>query len=269
MTTDHGPVLSPSATLYLWPQRTLYLGFIGPLSALTQGAHTLLVGLDDAIPFTVGAQTVTAGCALVPAGLTFSAEAGEGRIACWFLDPLGRDLRFHQSRMHRDPSGLYLPVEPMEEARKLLVGLFETEALANQAYTALQGVLFPAESDVVLGFEFDERVRVVIERIRQDPTDNLSNDALAETVGLSGDRLQRLFKDATGIPIRRYRLWHRLFVTSTMMAMGSSLTEAALAAGFSDSSHLTNVFRNMLGMSPSTVLRRSRQIRILVGSEPE
>ena len=133
----------------------------------------------------------------------------------------------------------------------------------------MQGVLFPAESDVVLGFEFDERVRVVIERIRQDPTDNLSNDALAETVGLSGDRLQRLFKDATGIPIRRYRLWHRLFVTSTMMAMGSSLTEAALAAGFSDSSHLTNVFRNMLGMSPSTVLRRSRQIRILVGSEPE
>lgn len=259
---------SPSATLYLWPQRTLYLGFIGPLSALTQGAHTLLFGLDGAIPFTVGDDTVTTRCALLPAGLTFSAQAGEGRIACCFLDPLGRDLLFHQSRMERHPSGLFLPGDFAQEQQQVLERLFQEQALADEAYAALQGILFPAADEVVPGFEADERVRQVIERIRQDPTDNLSNDALGDMVGLSGDRLQRLFKDATGIPIRRYRLWHRLFVTSTMMAMGSSLTDAALAAGFSDSSHLTNVFRNMLGMSPSTVLRRSRQIRILVGSEP-
>ena len=102
--------------------------------------------------------------------------------------------------------------------------------------------------------------------IRADPADNISNDELAARVGLSGARLQRLFKESTGIPIRRYRLWHRLFVTSSMMAMGSTLTDAALAAGFSDSSHLTHVFRSMLGMKPSMVLRRSRDMRILVGT---
>ena len=61
---------------------------------------------------------------------------------------------------------------------------------------------------------YGRRAFDLLELIRADPADNLSNEALAEQVGLSGDRLQRLFKQTTGIPIRRYRLWHRLFVTS-------------------------------------------------------
>ncbi|MCG8392063.1 MAG: AraC family transcriptional regulator [Pseudomonadales bacterium] len=261
------PSVKTAATLYLWRQRTLYLGHIGRLSSLSQGAHTLLLGLDEEIPLTVSGQHFRARSYLIPAGVTFSADSRGKRIACCFLDPLGKDLLFHAPAMTAHKSGIFLNSSRQAIQLQTLHELYREEADAGRAYSVLEDRLFPAQNTNVEGFEPDERIAAVVEQIRSDPAENLSNEALAEQVGLSGDRLQRLFKQATGIPIRRYRLWHRLFVTSSMMAMGSTLTDAALAAGFSDSSHLTHVFKSMLGMSPSAVLRRSRHVRILVGGD--
>ena len=268
MTSAQPDAAGYAATLYLWPDRTLYLGLIGHLSPLCHAAHALVLGLDRDVCLNVDGRTVAARAMLVPAGLTYSAEFGDERIACCFLDPLGRDFCFHQAQMQRHESGLYLGGAHEGDQLDVLRSLCERGAGIQDTLSAISGLLFPTPDDTVPGFTEDARIAKVVALIREDPASNVSNDVLAEQVGLSGDRMQRLFKDATGVPVRRYRLWHRLFVISTMMAMGSSLTDAALGAGFSDSSHLTNVFRSMLGMSPSTVLRRSKQVRILVGSEP-
>lgn len=267
MTTAQEHADQHAATLYLWPQRTLYLGYIGHLSSLSHGAHTLLLGLDQDLSVTIDGSTLVARSVLVPAGVTYSAEVSEGRIGCCFLDPFGKDFRFHSARMRAHQSGVLVQSARESEQLAALAQLFDDHADATRALQVIAGLLFPAPGELVEGFEPDERIRQIVECIRQDPTENISNEELGELVGLSSDRLQRLFKEATGVPIRRYRLWHRLFVISTMMGMGSSLTDAALAAGFSDSSHLTRVFRSMLGMSPSSVLRRSRQVRILVGAD--
>lgn len=269
MTASRDSAENYAATLYLWPQRTLYLGFIGHLSSLSHGAHTLLLGLDQPLAVTVGDAALSARSVLVPAGITYSAEVSEGRIGCCFLDPLGKDFHYHRARMQMHGAGVLVGSEREAEQLEALVDLFDHQADAKNALAVIAGLLFPAPGEPVKGYQADERIRQVVECIRQDPTENISTEELGERVGLSSDRLQRLFKDATGVPIRRYRLWHRLFVISTMMGMGSSLTDAAIAAGFSDSSHLTRVFRNMLGMSPSSVLRRSRQVRILIGDDGE
>lgn len=261
------PSEKTDATLYLWRQRTLYLGPLDYFSSLAQGAHTLLFGLDDEIPLTFSGENFRARSYLIPAGRAFSADSRGQRLACCFLDPLGKDLLFHSPTMTAHESGIFLNSSHEAIQLQILHELYRDGASAGPAYRALEGRLFPADSTSVEGFEPDERIAAVVELIRSDSAENLSNEALAEQVGLSSDRLQRLFKQATGIPIRRYRLWHRLFVTSSMMAMGSTLTDAALAAGFSDSSHLTHVFKSMLGMSPSAVLHRSRHVRILVGGD--
>lgn len=265
--TSPATTVAPASTLYLWRQRTLYLGRIGRLAPLSNGAHTLLFGLEEQIPLTVDGQTFSACSYLIPAGIRFSADSLGQRFACCFLDPLGKDWLFHRPAMAAESCGIYRDSCREAQQLEMLRALHDGQAEAAQAYARLQDVIFPDDAEPVAGFEPDSRIARVVELIRSDPADNLSNEALAEQVGLSGDRLQRLFKQTTGIPIRRYRLWHRLFVTSSMMAMGSTLTDAALAAGFSDSSHLTHVFKSMLGMSPSAVLRRSRQVRILLGGD--
>ena len=77
--------------------------------------------------------------------------------------------------------------------------------------------------------------------------------ALAKIVGLSPGRLTHVFKECVGIPIRQYILWLRLQVVVANLQLGTSLTNAAHAAGFSDSSHLSNTFRKMFGLAPSEV----------------
>ena len=51
-------------------------------------------------------------------------------------------------------------------------------------------------------------------------------------------------------------LWCRLRAAAEIAMRGSSLTEAAHAAGFADSAHLSRTFRSMFGIAPSFLFRR-------------
>ncbi|MBR1213416.1 helix-turn-helix transcriptional regulator [Bradyrhizobium sp. JYMT SZCCT0180] len=73
--------------------------------------------------------------------------------------------------------------------------------------------------------------------------------------GLSASRFLHLFKAETGVPLRRYRIWNRMGAAVRACGEGSSLTEAAHAAGFASSAHFSSAFRDMFGMMPSDLLK--------------
>jgi AraC-like DNA-binding protein len=97
----------------------------------------------------------------------------------------------------------------------------------------------------------DPRVRAVLDELRRDSSDNVSLAALADGVSLSESRLSHLFRRDVGLPIRPYRLSLRMEHAVMLIAQGSSLTEAAHAAGFSDSAHFCRICRRMFGSAPS------------------
>lgn len=110
----------------------------------------------------------------------------------------------------------------------------------------------------------DARVRAALERLRQPEA--LSSEAaledLARDLGLSASRLRHLFKAQAGLSLKRYALWQKVFRALELAALGN-LTEAALEAGFSDSSHFSRVFRESFGLAPSGVFgSRSVQVRL-------
>lgn len=76
----------------------------------------------------------------------------------------------------------------------------------------------------------------------------------AGRAGVSPTRLTHVFTREVGIPFRRFVLWTRLKHAVAATQAGHDLTEAAVAAGFSDSAHLSRTFRAMFGLSPSLVL---------------
>jgi AraC-like DNA-binding protein len=88
---------------------------------------------------------------------------------------------------------------------------------------------------------------------------------VAAIAGLSPSRFQAVFAEATGMPFRRYRTWRRMAVVIRALADGRSLTEAALASGFSGSSHLSTTFRTMFGLSPSALRKLGVQMRVVDG----
>jgi AraC-like DNA-binding protein len=69
--------------------------------------------------------------------------------------------------------------------------------------------------------------------------------------GIPASRLQHLFRDQVGVPIRRYLLWPRYLTALSLLADGASVTRAAHAAGFADSAHLTRTAVRMNGFTPT------------------
>jgi AraC-like DNA-binding protein len=96
------------------------------------------------------------------------------------------------------------------------------------------------------------RVRKLL-RVLHDlpPEGDTSLSALAAQVGLSPGRLMHAFTESIGLPLRPYLAWLRLQRAAAAIVSGVPLGEAAHAAGFSDSAHMTRTFRRMLGMTPS------------------
>jgi AraC-like DNA-binding protein len=77
---------------------------------------------------------------------------------------------------------------------------------------------------------------------------------LAAMVGLSPQRLRALARHQVGMPLTRWRVWARLHRAAEAVRAGQSLADAAITAGFADQAHLTRRMREMMGLTPASVL---------------
>lgn len=260
ITADDGEAF-PSR-LYLWDKRTLFVGpLCGPL-VVSQGAATLVLALNRSITFKVKGMRNTVECRslLLPAGLNIEIDVGDAIVANCNLDAVGADY-FVLSNMMKNSSGGAL-FNHEEEEKYIRVGwkIYTSDMSSSKVYKYIDQLWLAGNVDQ---YSVDHRIEEVIKLIKQTVDDNLSVEELARTVNLSVPRLVQLFKQQTGVPIRRYRLWHRLYVTAVLLGKGVSLTDSAIAAGFTDSSHCSHTFRTMLGIKPSQMLSQSNNIRLI------
>jgi AraC-like DNA-binding protein len=118
-----------------------------------------------------------------------------------------------------------------------------------------------AVSSVAAPRAIHPRVRRLLRIIREGGiNEGTSLERLASAVGLSPSRLMHVFTSSLGIPLRPYLAWRRVQCAAIGIVSGSSLSDAAQAAGFSDAAHMSRTFRRMLGISPS-LLRAMRCTR--------
>ena len=101
----------------------------------------------------------------------------------------------------------------------------------------------------------DDRIAKILSEIQEMDAINVSLDEMAAKVFLSPSRFAHLFTDEVGIPFRRYMLWRRLNKAVLQASRGENLSRAAVAAGFSDSAHLTRTFYDMFGLPPTAMLK--------------
>lgn len=78
-------------------------------------------------------------------------------------------------------------------------------------------------------------------------------NALANSVGLSPQRLRTLAQRQLGMPLTRWRVWERLKRAVETLRTGVSLADAAQAGGFADQAHFTRDMKAMFGITPLTV----------------
>jgi AraC-like DNA-binding protein len=255
--------------LYLWDKRTLYIGeFFEPIK-LSQGAATLVVSLGKPIHFNIEGEEERFECTslLLPAGLSVIIDTGNETVANCNLDPLGADFSGTSSLMQNKQGKIHYNLKQYAEFKQVYQTIQSEQLDSNTAYSLLKDLLENRFSQFYPIHAIDSRVAKVVEKIKQTVDDNLSADDLASLVNLSVPRLVQIFKKQTGVPMRRYRLWHRLFVTAIKIGSGGNLTEAAINAGFTDSAHFSHTFKAMFGVAPTTILLQPNGLKIIAPND--
>jgi len=251
--------------LYLWEKRTLFIGSLEEPLDISTGASTLLLGLDKPIRFKTNEMQASIECRslLIPAGTDIIIDTQGAIIANCTLEPLGKDLhvlsRFILNRAGN--TGYNLKNEEMliDTFWGVCCSPLDTDEI-NKALIKILSLKTQHLQEGQPLHEVDHRIEQVITSIQNTANLNLSLSELAKQANLSPSRLTQLFKKQTGLPLRRYRLWHRLYMTAFKIGQKNSLTEAAFEAGFNDSPHFNRTFRSMLGISPSCVLSQTLQV---------
>lgn len=257
MLVPHAPSL-----LYLWESRTLFLGQLLEPLHLSQAAATFVISLNE--PMHVMAEGTGFQCQsiLLPPSYSVSINPGDSCVANCYLDPFGEDFHLLSQRMSERRSGVACCIDNEAELIAQFRAMHLRAPSSADAHAEVDGIIRPADRPP---YFVDPRIERTVDLIKQTVGENLSVAQLAAHVSLSAPRLTQLFRQQIGVPIRRYRQWHRLYVTATGVALGLSLTEASVAAGFTDSSHFSHTFRDMLGMKPSEILAHPDRIRLFAG----
>lgn len=93
-----------------------------------------------------------------------------------------------------------------------------------------------------------------IERVRsflEETTDaTITSAALERIADMDRFALARAFRAAFGTSPHRYLVARRIARAQRLMASGTPLAEAAIAAGFADQSHFTRHFKAHMGLTP-------------------
>ncbi len=92
------------------------------------------------------------------------------------------------------------------------------------------------------------------EKLDGDPASAVTLEALSATCGIGRFRLVRDFARATGLTPHAYQLQRRTELARRLIAAGTPLAEAAMAAGFADQSHMTRNFMHRYGYTPGAWL---------------
>jgi AraC-like DNA-binding protein len=251
--------------LYIWQNRGFFMGRLPDIAEHRLGSAALCVGIDK--PFRVlesesHAWRESRGV-LVPPGCLHEIQVGGAIMAILFIEPESADYLAIQSAM-RD--GEWQCLYGLADEDAVLVALRDAWERQPDAATiqSLLDRLIPPPNPEARHPPLDSRIQRVIRQMKDDVTHSYSMTELAESVNLSPTRLVHLFKDEVGVPIRRFRQWHRMRVAAALIAKGDTLTDAALGAGFADSSHFSRAFRNMFGITPSSVFGRAANVRIVI-----
>lgn len=228
--------------IYVWPQRMLALG---PAFASAQHRHhtaQIAFGLDGPVIFE-SPQTGLhrADMLLIPPDVPHSHPAF-GALAFLYLEAEGSEWAHFP---HPKESGL-VPLPFHHRLRSVARCAAAGDEIAAQSLVD-DVIGKPANS----ALRNDALISHAIALIRRSLDGPISLAALAKAVHRSPSRLAHRFREATGVPLRRYVLWCRVRRAAEAAMRGSSLTEAAHLAGFSDSAHLSRTFRATFGVVPS------------------
>ena len=252
--------------IYFWDHRTVYIGMLPDIEEHRLASAALVISLDK--PFTIRNKELNLeeSCmsALIPPGFAHETLYDHTPVAVISLEPESNDYAIVCQLMQRQVSECLFDLKNEAGAIEDMRRIYQTHPGAAESSHIMNAILYVDEPDLLEPKPIDKRIRKAMEIMRENPAQSHSLESLADKVFLSATRFTHLFKDETGVPIRRYRQWLRFRQAIQQITSGETMTAAAMQAGFTDSAHFSRAFRSMFGLKPSVVFRKSNPVKTFV-----
>lgn len=161
------------------------------------------------------------------------------------------------SRLNRE---FVVTVGPL--LRETILAAFKHAANAKRIDLLVKVVLFELVEDedaaTFVPLPSDPRARRVADMILADPANDSDLELLAHAAGASARTITRLFSAETNLTFKEWR--QRARIMAAVEALGSgktSIKQLAAQLGFSSVAAFGHAFRQIMGMTPSEMMRRS------------
>lgn len=255
--------------LCLWRDCVLYLGDSFDPELHRHHAVQCCIALEGKLQIRSHQHEQFEECtsAVIGANVSHAIANPDGPLCIIYLEKNSSDyssiLDFHgmstEQGLRADP--LLFDTKFSGSLREALASAYESSLDPTEANDLGERCLQLFRGHLSSSSALDPRISSLLAILHERPDQPVSGNSLADQVGLSESRMQHLFKEHVGIPIRRYVLWMRLRNVIELALVDTPLTEAAHASGFSDSAHFSRTFRAMFGIKPSILL--SGQARVV------
>lgn len=254
--------------LYLWNDRTLYIGPIPHRSYLSLGAASLLVFLDGNATVNVAGQKAMAQTFLIPPVEYFEVLNHQGRVAILLLDSLGYEYHALKGTMMYQMENTNW--HSMTE--KAVVQTFRTIARsqygAKDLYHWMLSLTRPEEYMLQSDFQHDERIEKTMSLIKTYGDTPLDIMDCAQQVGLTVAELEALFFQETKLTLKGFRAWRLLGDAITLIAEGKPFREAVTQAGFESMDQYYKVFVRHFGLHPSVLAKYTSETDVHIYKKP-
>jgi AraC-like DNA-binding protein len=178
-------------------------------------------------------QSVTGDVVIIRPGIEHHIICGEGGLSAMYLDgarwqnpgPLAERLEGRLGELAL--AGMHLDPDAQRELRERL----------DHGQDRLPGKMGATLTDLTA-----------------EPMARMSQDELANRLGLERTKALRLFKESTGTTFRQFKRWTGLQHAARLIVAGALVRTAAMDAGFADTAHLTRTFKQCFGLTPSQAI---------------
>lgn len=255
--------------MWITLDRVFYAGLLGAMSTRTMGGWLVYLALGAPIRVAIDSGGRAGGwvstrLAVVPPYTPHRVVTDDRMICSVTLEPESLDPQ-------RLPWFLQGPAGARHGCDDLVHRLRQAHAwLGSQG----RGRRLDAADfdDVVFGEvlarrPIEPRIRQVLDRMREDPSQNVSAADSAASVGLSCSRFLHLFKDEVGASFRNVRTWKRARSLLHHVTRPANLAHLALDSGYPDSTHFSHSIRQVYGLTPRDLFAGSRRLTLLGGAQ--
>lgn len=146
--------------------------------------------------------------------------------------------------------------------RETILAAFKADSHPRRIALLVELALFELVEDedaaTFMPMPNDARARRVADMILADPANDSELELLAYSAGASARTITRLFPAETNLTFKEWRQRARIMAAVEALGNGqASIKQLALQLGFSSVAAFGHAFRQIMGMTPSELMRRS------------